>query len=130
MHIVPAWDPRPVGSTTTVQVEKLLTDLAVSRSVGAAARVRTTVRGLFGYAVRTRLLALSPAADVPVPRPDSRTGDVVEVNSLILAELLAVVERQRAFGGRYADVTLVLALTGVRMGELRGLRVRDVVVVP
>jgi integrase len=43
---------------------------------------------------------------------------------------LSVVERQRALAGRYADITLVLALTGVRFGELRGLRVRDVVDVP
>ena len=37
---------------------------------------------------------------------------------------------QRAIAGRYADLTLVLAMTGVRFGELRGLRVRDVVSVP
>ncbi len=47
-----------------------------------------------------------------------------------LNELLAVVERQRALAGRYADVTLVLGLTGVRLGEFRGLRVCDVVDVP
>ena len=71
------------------------------------------------------------AADgVPLPHPDSRTGSVVEINPFPLAELLGVVEAQRKLAGRYGDVTLVLGLTGVRLGALRGLRVRDVVSVP
>ena len=45
--------------------------------------------------------------------------------------LLDVVEfTQRELAGRYADITLVLGLTGLRFGELRGLRVRDLVDVP
>lgn len=44
--------------------------------------------------------------------------------------LYDVVEHQRRYAGKYADLTLVLALTGLRFGELRGLRVCDVVDVP
>jgi hypothetical protein len=87
-------------SVSSVQVERFLTDLAVSRSVRTAARVRTTVRGLFRYAVRTRRILLSPAEDVPLPRPDSRTGAVVEVDPFPLVVLLQVVETQRTFAGR------------------------------
>ena len=95
-----------------------------------AARVRTTLRGLFRYAVRTRRLQVSPAELVPLPHLDSRTGKVVEVDPLPFPVLLEVVDEQRKVAGRYAEITLVLALTGVRFGELRGLRVRDVVSVP
>lgn len=130
VHVVPAWGRLPISAVSPVQVERLLTDLAVSRSVRTAARVRTTVRGFFGYAVRTRRLQVSPAASVPLPRPDSTGGKVTEIDPFSVAELLEVVAQQREFAGRYADVTLVLALTGVRLGELRGLRVRDVVDVP
>lgn len=130
VHIVPAWGRLPLSAVSPVQVERLLTDLAVSRSVRTAARVRTTVRGLFAYAVRTRRVQVSPAATVPLPRPDSATGKVAEIAPFSVADLLEVVAQQREFAGRYADVTLVLALTGVRLGELRGLRVRDVVDVP
>jgi integrase len=130
VHIVPAFGKLPISSVSSVQIERFLTDLAVSRSVRTAARVRTTLRGLFRYAVRTRRLPRSPAEEVPLPRPDSRTGKVVEVHPFPLELLLGVVETQRGIGGRYADVTLVLALTGVRFGELRGLRVRDLVDVP
>lgn len=130
VHIVPAFGRLPISSVLAVQVERFLTDLAVSRSVRTAARVRTTLRGLFRYAVRTRRLSKSPAEDVPLPHPDSGTGKVVEVAPFPLDVLLGVVECQREVGGRYAEMTLVLGLTGVRLGELRGLRVRDVVAVP
>ncbi len=74
VHIVPAFGRLPISSISSVQVERFLTDLAVSRSVRTVARVRTTLRGLFRYAVRTRRLSKSPAEDVPLPRPDSRTS--------------------------------------------------------
>ncbi len=101
--------------------------LSISADGGAAAddRART-----FRYAVRTRRIRVSLAEDVPLPHPDSRTGVVVEVVPFPLELLLQVVETQRAVAGRYADVTLVLALTGLRLGELRGLRVRNVSSVP
>jgi integrase len=130
VHIVPAFGKLPVASVTPVQIERFLTSLAVSRSVRTAARVRTTLRGLFRYAVRTRRLNRSPAAEVPLPRPESRTGKVVQIHPYTLDLLLSVVEVQRQFADRYADITLILGLTGFRMGELRGLRVRDVVDVP
>lgn len=130
VHIVPAFGKLPVSAVSAVHVERFLTDLAVSRSIRTAARVRTTLRGLFRYAVRTRRLSKSPAEDVPLPRPDSRTGKVVEVAPFTLNMLLEVVDSQRRHAKRYADITLVLALTGVRFGELRGWRVRDLVDMP
>lgn len=130
VHIVPTFGKLPISSVTPPLVERFLIDLAVSRSVRTAARVRTTLRGLFRYAVRTRRLQVSPAELVPLPHPDSRTGKVVEVDPFPFSVLLEVVDEQRKLAGRYAEITLVLALTGVRFGELRGLRVRDVVSVP
>lgn len=130
VHVVPAFGKLPISSVTPPLVERFLAELAVSRSVATAARVRTTLRGLFRFAVRTRRLQVSPAEMVPLPHPDSRTGKLVEVAPFPLPVLLDVVDQQRALAGRYADITLVLALTGVRFGELRGLRVRDLVSVP
>ena len=60
VHIVPAFGKLPISSVSSVQIERFLTDLAVSRSVRTAARVRTTLRGLFRYAVRTRRLRRRP----------------------------------------------------------------------
>ena len=130
VHIVPAFGRLPLTAITSSMVERFLTDLAMSRSVRTAARVRTTLRGLFEYAVRSRRLVRSPAATVPLPRPDSIGGQRAEVTPFTVDALLQVVAEQREIAGRYADITLFLALTGLRFGELRGLRVRDVVTVP
>ena len=130
VHIVPTFGKLPVSAVSAAQVEHFLTHLATTRSVRTAARIRTTLRGLFRYAVRTRLIVKSPAEDVPLPHPDSRSGKVLEVDPFPLDVLADVVKVQRELAGRYADITLVLALTGVRFGELRGLRARDLVVVP
>jgi hypothetical protein len=98
----------PISSAAFVQIERFLTDLAVPRSVRTAARVRTTLRGRFRYAVRTRLQA-SPAESVPLPHPDSRMGKIVEVDPFAPEVLFDVVETQRRIAGRYADITLVSA---------------------
>lgn len=130
VHIVPAFGKVPISSVSSVQIEQFLTQLAVSRSVRTAARVRTTSRGLFRYAVRTRRLAQSAAESVPLPQPDSRTGKVVEVHPFPLEVLLDVVATQQEIAGRYGDVTLVLALTGIRLASCVVLRVRDLGDVP
>lgn len=130
-----------ICSPSRSRLTRFLGDLASSRSPGTAGRVRTTLRGLFAYAVDTRRIVRSPAASVPVPRPDEETREVAGVSPSTYAPLLQVVAEQRAISegkganvsqhaARYADVTLVLGLTGLRMGELRGLRVCDVVSVP
>lgn len=119
VHIVPAFADLPLSSLTSVRGERFLLDLATSRSVRTAARVRTTLRGLFTYAVRTRRLWISPAEGVPLPRPTARPGEATEVSPFTLPELLSVVEDQRSCDARYAEISLVLGLTGLRMGELR-----------
>lgn len=129
---------RPVAARQSVGWPAFLLDEALTRVdlvVGIHLKHfrgsrRTTLRGLFRYAVRTRRLQVSPAESVPLPHPDSRTGKIVEVDPFALDVLLDVVTTQRELAGRYADITLVLGLTGLRFGELRGLRVRDLVDVP
>ncbi len=130
VHVVPEFGKMPISSVSEIQVERFLSRLAVTRSVPTAAKIRTTLRGLFDYAVRTRRLRTSPVERVRLPRPDSRTGQVVEFEPFTLAQMLDVAEQQRSTAGRYAELTLVLGLTGVRMGELRGLRAKDVMEAP
>ncbi len=69
------------------------------------------------------------AAAVRMPRPDASSAGA-EVRSFTLDELLALVDEHRERAGELADVTLILGLTGLRFGQLRGLRVRDVTRVP
>lgn len=128
-HILPEFGKRSVGSINRTQIERFLGHLAQSRSIGTAARVRTTLRGLLDYAVRSRVLRDSPAAAVPLPRPDTGRKRP-EFRPFTMEELLQAVETQRGHSPDQADVTLFLGLTGVRFGELRGLRARDITQVP
>lgn len=57
---------------------------------------------------------------VRLPRPDSRTGEVVEFQPFTLGALLQIVEAHRGRAGALADVTLALGLTGVRFGGCGG----------
>lgn len=119
-HILPRFGHQPVGAVRRMHIERFLNDVATSRSTATAARVRTTLRGLFDYAVRLRVIRDSPAAAVRLPRPDSRTGEVVEFQPFTLGALLQIVEAHRGRAGALADVTLALGLTGVRFGGCGG----------
>ena len=102
------------------EVERFLTDL---RSLDLCGRRRGCGRPCEDFQVR------SP---YPPHRGVAGRGCAVAARGRPLPTRAAapVVETERAVAGRYADVTLVLALTGLRLGELRGLRVRDVSSVP
>src|SRR5690348_14302709 len=89
-------------------------------------RVRRRSRALSQSGSRPGRVAVSPHGRSGA----GRTGRVVEIDPFTLELLLDVVEVQRGLAGRHGDLTLVLGLTGLRFGELRGLRVRDVVSVP
>ena len=136
-HILPALGARPVGSVTPNDLQGLLDRLATTHARGTVAKVRVTLRGLFAFAVVERRIQTSPGAALVLPRPD-RVGasPASAVNPFTLDELVHVAEtqrnrpRQHASTRRYADVTLVLGLTGLRFGELRGLRVGDLVELP
>lgn len=73
------------------EIERFLGTIASTRSVGTAARVRTTLRGLFYYAVRSRVIRDSPAAVVRLPRPDSGRSRP-EFRPFTMEELQSVVE--------------------------------------
>jgi len=140
VHIVPALGGYPVGSVTAADVTHFLGAKASKLRAGTVAKIRVTLRKLFEYAAMTRRIRVSPAAAVRMSRPDETAETAatrgVSVNPFTLAELLEIVAaqrnrpRQHETTKRYAEVTLVLGLTGVRLGELRGLLVRDVVNVP
>lgn len=119
-YILPRFGHQPVGAVRRMHIERFLNDVATSRSTATAVRVRTTLRGLFDYAVRLRVIRDSPAVAVRLPRPDSRTGEVVEFQPFTLGALLQIVEAHRGRAGALADVTLALGLTGVRFGGCGG----------
>lgn len=78
-------------------------------------RVARYVRGVFRLAVIDRVIPVSPFERIPAPAMDEtavQPPDVAEVKQLIAAATI----------DRWATMLEVTALTGLRSGEIRGLR--------
>jgi integrase len=87
-------------------------------------RALATLRSILAFAVADARIQHNVAAVVPKPTSARARR---EGQALTLGELRALTTACR---GRYRDVVLVLALTGLRWGELAGLHVGDRVSVP
>ncbi|HYO18966.1 MAG TPA: tyrosine-type recombinase/integrase [Dermatophilaceae bacterium] len=124
-HIEPRFGRMPVASITAADVSTWVGRLVADGSSAAtAARYLGVLRRLLAYAVADDRLVVNVAASVKPPTAGQARR---EGQFLTLAEVEALVE---ACHGPYADVVPVLALAGLRWGELAGLRVGDRVRVP
>jgi integrase/recombinase XerC len=118
------------GVTDPAAVEPLLLRrfLALQRTRGLAAssiaRKGAALRALFRFLARRGLVAEDPAAGLGVPRGPRRLPVVLKVRQV--DELLAGPRPVDPVGLRDRAVLELLYATGVRVGELCGLRLGDV----
>ena len=118
--IVPAIGQVRLGDLRPGHVEKLLRDLrAAGRGATTIRRVHATLRSALTSARRARLVAYNAAVDVPLP-----TAHPARVNPWSADELAVFLEAAalHRLGARFE----VLALTGMRRGEVCALRWSDV----
>ena len=130
LHILPAYGGRPVGSITRADVARLAGALSEGRRPHTVDRILASLSALLAYLVEDGRIRTNPAAGRRTTAPDTSPAERHEIRPYSVAELLEVVEEQRTFAPSAADLTLVLGLTGLRFGELRGLRVADLLEVP
>ena len=121
-HLAAHFGPRPVASITSDDVRAFVHDLHAGRSAGTVRRVVATLIALLDFAVEGHWIETNPARFPLVLGHDPQPSHV----TLTPAELLAVSARQRQYSP-LADVTLFLALTGLRWGEFVALRPRDLI---
>jgi integrase len=125
LHIAPVFGSLPVASITAADVSKWVGRLVTGGvSASSAARYLGVFRRLLAFAVQDGRVALNVAANVKAPTAGriQREGEF-----LALGEIDVLVE---ACTGQYAELVKVLALAGMRWGELAGLKVGDRVAVP
>jgi len=124
-YIQPRFGNWPVASITAAEVSSWVGSL-VARGLApsTATRALATLRSVLAFAVADCRVQHNVAAVVRKP-----TGGRVrrEGQALTIEALRALTE---ACKGRYRDVVPMLALAGLRWGELAGLRVDDRVSVP
>jgi Phage integrase, N-terminal SAM-like domain len=124
-YIAPRFGRRPVASITTADVASWLGDLmrrGLARST--ATRALATLRSLLSFAVADGRVTVNAAAAAKAP-----TGGQARREGRFL-DLDEVVALAQACRGPYAELVYVLAMQGLRWGELAGLQVGDRVMVP
>ena len=127
VHAYPAFGNRRISTLTAADLDKWLADLRAKPKADGAARTETSVLGtykvvrkVFSYAYAHRLIPFNPCIAVTKPKADTaeaRFLSVEEVNALA-AELT----RQPP----YDLLVRFGALTGLRIGEVAALRIRDI----
>jgi integrase len=124
-HVLPKWENTPVGNITWKAIQRWIAELKNTDTANrdgklSASRVLQAYhvfRAVLGHAVKSKMLATNPAADIDLPRkptPDPRylTHDQV---SELAAEC-----------GEHDVMVLVLAYCGLRWGEAIALTRGDV----
>lgn len=120
-YLFPEWGHREIRSIKPSEAgawQKLLTT-KYKLSGTYPNRVARYVRGVFRLAVIDRVIPVSPFERIPAPAMDEsacQPPDIAEVRQLIAA----------AYHDRWRTMLEVTALTGLRSGEVRGLRLARV----
>lgn len=130
LRVSPELKRLPVGAIRTHHIEGVLGAMAKrGLAVSTMSRTRDTLYALFAYAQRHGYVPKNPAADAMVPKGQGK--QVSEVRPFSAKELSELVAAIRGDGQElFADVTEFLAATGLRWGEMRSLRVKDVMELP
>lgn len=123
-HIAPRFGRRPLGSVTSAEIAEWAAQLiSQGLSPATASRALATFRSILDHGVADQRLIRNVASAVRPPRgAAAREGQALTVDEV---EQLAL-----ACAGRYGEVVVVLAHTGLRWGELAGLKVGDRIAVP
>lgn len=109
---------RPMASIRRSDVQTLVKMLSGRLSPGSVRNVYDVTSRLFSAAVDDMVIASSPCRRIVLPQADS-----IEVSVPTVEQVSALVESVEP---RYRAAVVLLAGSGVRIGELLGLRVSDV----
>ena len=120
VHVLPAWGDRPIGEIRHSEVQAWVRRLAPpgqeSRAATKVKRAHGVLAGILDSAVRDRRIATNPARGVLLPRKAAKARMYLSVEQVeLLVELVP----------EHAALVYTLAYTGMRWGEVTGLRVRN-----
>jgi integrase len=118
-HVIPRIGGEKLQRVTPAMLTKLYADLTKQLSAKSVRNVHTTLRKALADAVQQRRLDWNPAEAVEVPKVEATERDVWDASQLGTF-LVATTE------DRLAALWIVAATTGMRRGELLGLRWSDV----
>ncbi|PZE33347.1 hypothetical protein DEJ31_16520 [Curtobacterium sp. MCPF17_031] len=128
LHVTDQMKRLPIGSIDGRQLRKYVANLVRTKRHSTAKRIRESLGGVFAYAVREAYISHNPVLDAPLGRGDGTEANTVR--PFTESEFKSMLVAQRALNPNYADIVEFLRETGLRWGEMKALRVRNVVTNP
>lgn len=117
LYVEPHWGARSVGTIKHSDVQVWVTKLTGELSATSVLRIYGVLAGILDVAVKDRRLPSNPARGINLPRK------VAQRKTYLTHEQVALLSASAGSNGLLVEV---LAYTGLRWGEVTGLRVRDV----
>lgn len=118
LHILPALGRRPMSSLLRSEVQGMVKRLSEELAPGSVRNIYEVLLRMMAAAVDDRLIPSSPCVRISLPRdPD------VEAVPATLDQITWMAD---SITPQYRSAVLVLAGSGLRIGELLGLKVADV----
>ncbi|MFL6164510.1 MAG: tyrosine-type recombinase/integrase [Jatrophihabitantaceae bacterium] len=118
LHILPRLGNRPMSSILRTDVQALVKALSDDLAPSSTRNVYDTLTRVFGAAVDDRIVASSPCRRITLPPVDDS-----EIVPPTVEQVRAMVD---AMPERYRAAVVLLAGSGLRIGELLGLQRSDV----
>jgi integrase len=116
LYVQPRWGHVPIGDIRHSDVQQWISGISSERSATTALRAFGVLASILDTAVRDRQIATNPARGVRLPRKVPKHH-----RYLTHDEVHALAEAS----GKHKTLILVLSYTGLRWGEVVGLRVSD-----
>jgi len=130
VHVIPRWGTIELSRVRHADVQKWVAELSTQRAAATVRKVHRVLSQVLGTAVKDGRLARNVAEDVSLPRVRSKERlYLTHAQVTDLADACAAVPVSKYASTTTADrsanrlLVLFLAYTGLRWGELAGLRV-------
>ncbi|KFI65332.1 tyrosine-type recombinase/integrase [Bifidobacterium cuniculi] len=117
VHVAPRWAARQIGTIRYSEVQSWVSEMAGQSSAKVVTRAYSVLSAICATAVADRLIAANPCEGVQLPRQCPTPRQYLDV-----PQLLALADA----AGDWRPLVLTLGFCGLRIGEARGLRVKDV----
>ncbi|SFC42772.1 Arm DNA-binding domain-containing protein [Bacillus sp. UNCCL81] len=130
-HFLPVWGTYPIQKITNKMFDQRMNELAKNHKVSTLRNIKIAGNLIFKYALKYKIIKTDPSSGYEYPKEQTTVEELEkDVGSVIFLEkeeLNQFLETVFNFGD-YPDFPLfaTLALTGMRIGEIRALKWTDV----
>jgi integrase len=120
-HVLPRWTGVRIGAVSPEAIQEWINELADRRHPNTVRRIYSVLRAVLKVAVERRYLTTNPCDAVKLPRVSA-----VAIGQRVFLSASEVAALAKAIPSHYRVLVYTAAYTGLRAGELGGLRRRDV----